>query len=153
MCRQCNYHLSWWWPVQGEALGAEAEGTGRGSRPSHHGSQAFWVYLNVSLNVFKHIFFFWWCLLVLQRLQEYLEATYGEAHKAESSEAAFEAFFEWKHIKMEELNCVRSATDASLQDFVTCFNRIIKVRKACSCLKWKQSSVFKLFWNRLSVLA
>ncbi|XP_048367404.1 serine/threonine-protein kinase 31 isoform X2 [Sphaerodactylus townsendi] len=64
-------------------------------------------------------------LETLQRSQEYLEAVYGEAHEGESSERVFEEFFEWKCIKMEELNRVRSASDASLQDFVTCFNRII----------------------------
>nr|XP_056713057.1 serine/threonine-protein kinase 31 [Euleptes europaea] len=65
-------------------------------------------------------------LETLQKLQGYLEASYGKAHDAESSERLFEEFFEWKCVKMEELNRVRSATDASLQDFVTCFNRIIK---------------------------
>ncbi|XP_060104631.1 serine/threonine-protein kinase 31 [Heteronotia binoei] len=65
-------------------------------------------------------------LATLQRLQEYLEAAYGEAHEAQGSEGIFEEFFEWKHVKMEGLNHVRSTTDASLQDFVTCFNGIIK---------------------------
>ncbi|XP_077159477.1 serine/threonine-protein kinase 31 isoform X2 [Paroedura picta] len=65
-------------------------------------------------------------LETLQRWQEYLGAKHGEACEAESSEGVFEEFFEWKHVKMEELNRVRNATDVSLQDIVTCFNRIIK---------------------------
>ncbi|KAL8165309.1 UNVERIFIED_CONTAM: hypothetical protein K2H54_038937 [Gekko kuhli] len=65
-------------------------------------------------------------LETLQKMKEYLEIAYGGPREAESSEGVFEEFFEWKHTKMAELNCVRNTTDASLQDFVTCFNRIIK---------------------------
>ncbi|XP_053117856.1 serine/threonine-protein kinase 31 isoform X2 [Hemicordylus capensis] len=64
-------------------------------------------------------------LETLQKLQGSLEAIYGEAHEAEGSEI-FNEFFEWKSVKLEEFNCVRSATDSSLQNLVTCFNRIIK---------------------------
>ncbi|XP_066485239.1 serine/threonine-protein kinase 31 [Tiliqua scincoides] len=65
-------------------------------------------------------------LETLQKLQGSLEATYGQACKAESPEEAFEKFFEWKNAKQEEFSRVRNATDASLRNLVMCFSGIIK---------------------------
>ncbi|XP_063003664.1 serine/threonine-protein kinase 31 [Elgaria multicarinata webbii] len=63
-------------------------------------------------------------LETLQELQGSLEAAYGAAGDTESAEGAFEKFFEWKNAKLQEFNRVRNATDASLRDLVTCFNKI-----------------------------
>lgn len=76
-----------------------------------------------------------WCSYVLQKLQQSLEATYGQVYKAENSEDVFEKFFEWKNAKQEEFNRARNATDASLQNLVKCFRGIIKVKTTSSILQ------------------
>nr|XP_020636672.1 serine/threonine-protein kinase 31 [Pogona vitticeps]XP_020636680.1 serine/threonine-protein kinase 31 [Pogona vitticeps] len=64
----------------------------------------------------------------LQELQSSLEAVYGKNSlpEAESSEGAFEKFFEWKNVKLQEFNQVRNATDTSLQNLKNCFSKIIQ---------------------------
>lgn len=72
---------------------------------------------------------------VLQKLQGSLEAAYGQACKAESSDEVFEKFFEWKNAKQEEFSRVRNATDSSLRNLVMCFSGIIKVKMTLSILQ------------------
>ncbi|XP_061441579.1 serine/threonine-protein kinase 31 isoform X2 [Rhineura floridana] len=65
-------------------------------------------------------------LETVQKLQTSLEVTYGQVCKVESCEGTFEKFSEWKNVKLEEFNHVRNATDASVQNLVTCFSKIIQ---------------------------
>ncbi|KAJ7322415.1 hypothetical protein JRQ81_018702 [Phrynocephalus forsythii] len=65
-------------------------------------------------------------LEALQKLQGSLETVYGEVPEAESSEGAYDKFFEWKNVKLQEFNQVKNATDMSLQNLVTCFSKIIQ---------------------------
>ncbi|XP_042333250.1 serine/threonine-protein kinase 31 [Sceloporus undulatus] len=81
-------------------------------------------------------------LEVLQRLQGSLEASCGQAHyEAESSDEAFEKFFEWKNVKLEEFSRVRNATDASLQNLVTCFSKITQFFNMSPDLKYEDVAV------------
>ncbi|KAH0627389.1 hypothetical protein JD844_003021 [Phrynosoma platyrhinos] len=79
---------------------------------------------------------------VLETLQGSLEASCGQTHyEAESSDEAFEKFFEWKNVKLEEFNRVRNATDASLQNLVRCFSKITQFFDMSLDLKYEDVAV------------
>ncbi|KAG8139102.1 hypothetical protein E2320_001885 [Naja naja] len=59
------------------------------------------------------------------KLQGSLEFVYGQTNEAENSEA-FEEFCEWKKARLEKVNLVRKVTDASLQNLVLSFSKIIQ---------------------------
>ncbi|XP_038625453.1 serine/threonine-protein kinase 31 [Tachyglossus aculeatus] len=66
-------------------------------------------------------------LKTLKQLSGSLEAAYGEAEEVPDSSEIFQQFYDWKHGKQEEFNCIRTGTDASLQILVVWFSNIIKV--------------------------
>ncbi|XP_028927210.1 serine/threonine-protein kinase 31 isoform X2 [Ornithorhynchus anatinus] len=66
-------------------------------------------------------------LITLEQLSGSLEAAYGEAKEVPDSSEIFKQFYDWKHGKQEEFNCIRTGTDASLQILVVWFSNIIKV--------------------------
>ncbi|XP_007425777.2 serine/threonine-protein kinase 31 [Python bivittatus] len=80
-------------------------------------------------------------LHTLKKLQGSLEVAYGQADEAESSEEVFEKFFEWKNARLEEFSRVRNATDASLQNLVISFSKIIQFFDMASAVLLKSEDV------------
>uniref|UniRef100_A0A8C8S444 Serine/threonine kinase 31 n=1 Tax=Pelusios castaneus TaxID=367368 RepID=A0A8C8S444_9SAUR len=81
----------------------------------------------------------------LQELSGSLEAIYGQVSELDDSEEAFQQFFEWKRIKLEEFNRVRSTTNASLQILARWFSDIVKVEQTfyLFCISVRGSALSK----------
>ncbi|XP_013928261.1 PREDICTED: serine/threonine-protein kinase 31, partial [Thamnophis sirtalis] len=74
------------------------------------------------------------------KLQGSLEVAYGQFNEAENSEV-FEEFFEWKNARLEKFSRVRNATDASLQNLVLSFSKIIQFFDLGSAILMKSEDV------------
>ncbi|XP_063159851.1 serine/threonine-protein kinase 31 [Candoia aspera] len=77
----------------------------------------------------------------LKKLEGSLEVVCGQVDEAESSEEVFEKFFEWKKARLEEFRRVRIATDASLQNLVISFSKIIQFFDMSSVILLKSEDI------------
>ncbi|XP_070582515.1 serine/threonine-protein kinase 31 isoform X2 [Erythrolamprus reginae] len=79
-------------------------------------------------------------LETLKKLQGSLEVTYGQINEVENSEV-FEEFFEWKKARLEKFSRVRNATDASLQNLILSFSKMIQIFDIGSAILMKSEDV------------